>query len=244
MKRIFALLLSACCLTSASEFNQAQQLFLLCVRNTPPTPPLPYDYAVEYIETDGVSSYINTGIPANQTFGLQIECAFATLSTLPQDTTQGGTMFGARGTLNYATGRRFSMLGNTRNSCFVSNYPSTSNDSPDMPLDTNRHIITMAHDSISFDGVSRYVRLTASSGFGEDFCLGKAGVLTASSYPERDFAPVRIYSCVLSENGSVVFNGIPVVANGVAGIYDSISGTVKTNAAATGTITAGPRRAQ
>lgn len=53
MKRIFALLLSACCLTSGMAFNQAQQLFLLCVRNAPPTPPLPYDAEVEYLESVG-----------------------------------------------------------------------------------------------------------------------------------------------------------------------------------------------
>lgn len=55
MKRIFALLLSACCLTSGMAFNQAQQLFLLCVMNAPPTPPLPYDAEVEWILSDGTS---------------------------------------------------------------------------------------------------------------------------------------------------------------------------------------------
>lgn len=53
MKRAIVMLLSACCLTSGLAFNQAQQLFLLCVRNTPPTPPLPYDAEVEYLESVG-----------------------------------------------------------------------------------------------------------------------------------------------------------------------------------------------
>lgn len=239
MVRVFALAFLALYapLEGGGVMRAARQIFL----GRGADAGMPYDYAVEYIETDGVASYINTGISALQTFSLEIECAFATLSTLHQDTLQSGTLFGARGTNNYATGRRFSLLGNTRNSCFLFNYPSTTNDSPDMPLDTSKHKVAMTYDSVSFDGVSQYVRIVPSSAFGENFCLGKAGVMTASSYAERDFAPARIYSCVLRDNGVVVFDGIPVVANGLAGLYDSISGIVKTNAAATGTITAGPR---
>ena len=61
MERAIVMLLSACWLTSGLAFNQAQQLFLLCVRNAPPTPPLPYDAEVEYLESTG-TQYIDTGI--------------------------------------------------------------------------------------------------------------------------------------------------------------------------------------
>ena len=75
MKRIFALLLSACWLTSGLAFKQAQQLFLLCVRNTPPTPPLPYDAEVEYLESTG-TQYIDTGLPISQGYRFVSNVAF------------------------------------------------------------------------------------------------------------------------------------------------------------------------
>ena len=68
MKRIIILLLSACCLSGAA-FNQAQQLFLLCVRKAPPAPPLPYDAEVEYLESTG-TQWIDTGIHGRD--GLQV----------------------------------------------------------------------------------------------------------------------------------------------------------------------------
>ena len=47
---------------------------------------------------------------------------------------------------------------------------------------------------------------------------------------------------IFDGEGNCKFNGIPVVdRNGVACMYDYISKTLKYNAAATGTITAGPR---
>ena len=47
----------------AAAMSMHQQLFLLCVRNAPPTPPLPYDAEVEYLQSTG-TQHINTGIYA------------------------------------------------------------------------------------------------------------------------------------------------------------------------------------
>lgn len=64
MKRIFALLLSACCLAAcAADMSMHQQLFLLCVRKDAPAPQLPYDAEVEYITSNG-GQYIDTGVEA------------------------------------------------------------------------------------------------------------------------------------------------------------------------------------
>ena len=72
-------------------------------------------------------------------------------------------------------------------------------------------------------------------------CLGTRGSFPASTNPQNFYTQTRFYDFKIYDGDNLVFDGIPVVANGVAGIYDSISGTVKTNAAATGTISAGPR---
>ena len=62
-----------------------------------------------------------------------------------------------------------------------------------------------------------------------------------STNPQNYHTQTRFFYFKMYSGADLVFDGIPVVANGLAGLYDSISGTVKTNAAATGTITAGPR---
>ncbi len=60
----------------AAAMSMHQQLFLLCVRNAPPTPPLPYDAEVEYIESTTGKERIYTGIKGSEIFshgGLEVD---------------------------------------------------------------------------------------------------------------------------------------------------------------------------
>lgn len=89
MKKIMFLLLSACWLTSGMAFNQAQQLFLLCVRNAPPTPPLPYDAEVEYLESTGTQWIDTLYYPNASNFGYRAEITY--YNDLPATRTIMGT---------------------------------------------------------------------------------------------------------------------------------------------------------
>ena len=208
-------------------------------RRGAPVPPPPYDYAVEYIETDAVASYIDTGIaPHLATY--KVSAKFQVLSVArPSMTDQftGNFVFGAA---NGATslGIRMSLIAQTGNSVFRARTPNDSS-SPYPAYDNNVHEISYGISGLVFDGVAYAV--TASSAICGRLCLGTRGAIPASSSPENYYTQTRFYYFKIYDGDNLVFDGIPVVANGMAGLYDSISGTVKTNAAATGTITAGPR---
>ena len=241
MKRIILLWL-ACCFASGMAFNQAQQLFLLCVRNAPPTPPLPYDYAVEYIETDGVASYINTGItPVLATY--KVSTKFQVLSVGYPELTSllGNNVFGAASGANAIMHTRMSFVAQPVNSVFRCQTPNNAS-APYPAYDNSVHDVSYGNSGLVFDGVSYAV--TASTSTCGPMCLGTRGSFPASANPQNYYTQTRYYGFKIYDGDNLVFDGIPVVANGLAGLYDSISGTFKGNAAATGTITAGPRRAQ
>ena len=205
-------------------------------------PPLPYDYAVEYIETDGLGAYINTGIvPVRGNSDVAVSFNYVSWNT-SWVAASNNTAFGARGGTLTAS-RAFELSTHVGGGVFRTSNPTATISEFSVPLDHNIHDISLSYSGITFDGIgysNSSSTLTQPVG---DFCLGSSGTLsvTPSSNTERYFGNVRFYSCKIYTNGALLFDGIPVVANGVAGMYDSISGTVKTNAAATGTITAGPR---
>lgn len=207
-------------------------------RSGTPTPPLPYDYAVEYVETDGVASYINTGITPNLST-YKVECGFQVISVnLPSLTSLiGNNIFGAAYSAN-AFLQRMSFVAQTANSVFKTQAPNISSSS--FPAyDNNKHNTEFSNSGLIFDG-TLYTVSASSQACGE-MCLGTRGAFPASTHPQNFYTQTRFYDFKIYDGDNLVFDGIPVVSNGLAGLYDSISGTVKTNAAATGTITAGPR---
>lgn len=107
--------------------------------------------------------------------------------------------------------------------------------SPIQPADSLVHNVSLADGTVVCDGVM-YQRAAGSATQNptSSFKMGWAG----TSYGVSN---TRFYSCKIYTNNVLVFDGIPVVdSNGVACMYDSISKTLKYNAAETGTITAGP----
>lgn len=198
-------------------------------------PPLPYDYAVEYIETDGVASYIDTGItPIFVDTGSGrsvVELSFAAQSLANQKTICGAS-FSTAGS-SFSFGMYFQITPTVSRITFRG--PTMFANSPIQPPDSLVHDVSLEDGTVICDGVTYQPTAGAvTQNPTSSFKLGWAGTTYGVSNS-------RFYLCKIYTNNVLVFNGIPVVANGVAGIYDSISGTVKTNAAATGTITAGPR---
>lgn len=206
-------------------------------RRGAPTPPLPYDYAVEYIETDGVASYINTGItPVLATYKVSTKFQVLSVGYPSMTALLGNNIFGAASGASPIS-QRMSFVALPEKSVFRTHNPNTSEPYP--AYDNNVHEISYGNSSLVFDGVSYVVEVrTITCG---PMCLGTRGSFPASTNPQNFYTQTRFYDFKIYDGDNLVFDGIPVVANGVAGLYDSISGTVKTNASATGTITAGPR---
>ena len=198
---------------------------------------MPYDYAVEYIETDGVASYIDTGItPVLATYNVSTKFQVLSVANPSQTTMVGNFVFGAAGAAG-SLGNRIAIVCQPPNGVFKSQSPSTTSDFP--PYDNAIHDVSLSNSGLVFDGVQYAVsQSTAVCG---NMCLGTRGNIPASSNPQNSYTQTRFYSFKIYDGDNLVFDGIPVVANGLAGLYDSISRTVKTNAADTGTITAGPR---
>ena len=216
------------------SFRPAARQFF--ARRGAPAPPLPYDYAVEYIETDGVASYIDTGVQPDW-LNSKIRLTFRYVSWNTSFTITGAnTVCGAAyGSTNSSTAFRIGSY--IAYNEFRLHYPTADG----AELDTENHDVEMAYDHVTWDGIPLTLGSFSASPTPGQFCLGSRGSIATISSPQRWFSNARFYSCKIYTNNALVFDGIPVIANGVAGLYDSISGTVKTNAAATGTITAGPR---
>lgn len=204
-------------------------------RRGAPTPPLPYDYAVEYIETDGVASYIDTGItPIFVDTGSGrsvVELSFAAQSLVDQKAICGAYFYPTGSSFSF--GIYFQITSTTNRINF--RCPNMLSNSPIQPADSSVHDVLLEDGNVVCDGVTYQPTAGAATQNPiSSFKMGWGG----TSY---GVSKARFYRCKIYTNNVLVFDGIPVVANGVAGIFDSISGTVKTNAAATGTITAGPR---
>lgn len=202
-----------------------------------PTPPLPYDYAVEYIETDGVASYIDTGcVPdvSSSTVSMIIQVV-----SIP-DTTQNrgyvNTICDA-GVGTQTTQARFAFGVNGAISFF--SFRNPTNDM-DIPYNNSVCYVSLSPSLIRFNNNTYTPSSMTTSQGNNSLFLGRARVLPLSNSYAK-YSRTRYYSVQILTGGAEVFTGIPVVVNGAAGLYDSISGTVKFNAAESGTITAGPR---
>lgn len=211
-------------------------------RRGAPTPPLPYDYAVEYIETDGVASYIDTGITpliSASEVETKVEAKFQVISvafpSLPN--AQGNSIFGAaqaESTLRI----RMMLYARPGTGYFMTANPPMASE-PYPTYDNNVHEVSYSRSLLIFDGVQHAMsRISTTCGV---MCLGTRGAFPSSTNPQNYYTQTRFYYFKMYSGTDLVFDGIPVVSNGEAGLYDSISGTFKGNAAATGTITAGPR---
>ena len=204
---------------------------------------MPYDYVVEYIETDGVASYIDTGIVTD--VSSEVKVCFKVISVPYQSSGNAyaqNAICGARENTSPSGGARFNLGVNTLQLKFGFLRPALTNQEIAPQYDNDIHVVEMKDSLIKFDGqefLSEH--LDETEGFTHDFCLGKSGVIDPNN-ASRYYSQTRFYSCSISSGGKRVFDGIPVVdSNGVACMYDYISKTLKYNAAETGTITAGPQ---
>jgi len=234
MKRIFALLLSACCLTSGMAFNQAQQLFLLCVRNAHPTPPLPYDSDVEYIESTG-TQWIDTGLPARE--GLLVECV-GNIISWGENARLFGCVTGGRGReFGVSTGRTTDTqvyLGSAMSGCYTSSVPiGQSGHTFDLDSTAGSKVFRIDGNVISMWSTSLGVSLANVFLFANAANSSYASVSRVSSFLAKDATTGQM----LVDLVSVRFTNEQGVSEGA--MYDRVSGQLFRNAG-TGAFTIGP----
>lgn len=214
----------------APAFCIAMRNGMMMRPSAPPTPPLPYDYAVEYIETDGVS-FIDTGVQISG----------------------GGKLFKARFAFVGEAGYSGASTTSTNvlyavHSGFVQEWclPNALSPASGLSFDTSGNVFYDI-ESATFPG-AKYAKVNGSV---VGTSTSSASVtLAGKTYYISKYATVNdtgrlgkvkcSYFQIFDGNDNCLFDGTSVVSDGVAGMYDSISGTFKGNAAASGTITAGP----
>lgn len=246
---IFALLLSACWLTSGLAFNQAQQLFLLCVRNTPP-PPLPYDAEVEYLESTG-TQYIDTGYyPNGTTFGYKFDVM------LFNDLSGTRTIAGCWGPQYNRSGWCFSIGGNYKNNYGGSNFNWRGAWEGRARINVGeRSTVVVKNIGYSQESGGYLINVESplengmvvydnvySGTAGNTFVL--FGVRNGEAQSISEIAHCRIYEAVLYENDTVVMHFVPVRftndrGESEAAMYDRVSGALFRNAG-TGAFVIGP----
>ena len=194
---------------------------------------VPYDAEVDFIETDGVGSYIDTGVfpvlVSDEYSVVSVEFAFR--SWRPDNT---NFICGARhGTTATATSFGIAAYASSANKIYLFK-PTISASSPLNPIDTVRHKVSMRNGFAEIDGedisVSRDSNTSHNATSG--FCLGTSGAPSMHPSGVAQFGNARFYSCKIVTGGVTVFDGRPVRKDGHGYIYDSISGSLLGNAGA------------
>lgn len=177
---------------------------------------LPSGYTkVEYLESSG-TQYIDTGFKHNQSTRVVADFECFSGSVHPQ-------VFGASGS---SYGNSLLFLGYKDLSKFLSYYNGTRIDyeadiSGRHTIDANKNIFTLDNETViaSFDSA------TFTSSFNMYlFAYNNNGTAT-------NLANVRIYSCQIYDNGTLIRDFIPCLnSSGTAGLYDTVNGVFYTNA--------------
>ncbi len=213
----------------------------------PTKQPLPYDAELEWIETDGEASYIDTGI--HPKWGLTESGGFDTSRVIVDFQfmnsvesvvrTYQFAICGARDGTG-GTSYPFGIANNISYGKFITRFPNVVSTSV-IPVDNNRHVVSMGTPDVIMDGTSVQTSSTPAQRTPGSFMLGCSG--DPSLYPidgnTYHASNVRIYSCQIITDGVLVFDGIPVKVGTEGGIYDKVSKQVIHNRGG-GTITPGP----
>lgn len=191
--------------------------------------PRPYAYKVQYIETDGVASYIDTGVTADG-FDFKLKFNFAFVGDTD---TVGGT------NVMYLLNKGWTVVSCLSNGVIV---PASG-----FTFDTTGNVFYECE--VQWFIGDKYAKVDgttlATSSTTTVFDPNKNFVIGANTNSSSGIKSVGHVKCakfqIFDNDGNCKFNGIPVVdRNGVSCMYDYISKTLKYNAASSGMITAGP----
>ena len=182
---------------------------------------------VEYIESDG-KAYINTKYVPNSSTEIEMEFAFT------EERTDKLYVFGSYGANGAYSGGRFQFsYGPTSSGCFLGYGSAYSNSVMGIAYNTARHVMKyVPGGGFYFDGSpvdTGSVDLTKWAGTGANLFLGalnpNGGTVNTSL-----IAPLRIFSCKISENGVLKHDFLPAsLTNGTTVcLFDAVDGSFAT----------------
>lgn len=187
---------------------------------SPPPPPLPYDAKVEWIQLGG-SKYINTGIIPTTAIKFVVDASFASSTAIYS----GAYINNGRFQLGIYSSKF--ILGLYNKYAYATASLDTSRhtfilDAPNKEGKFDSETIALAYTtSPSMTSMTLYIGARNSSG-------------TINTYNND----MKVYGVQIYDNGTLVFEGVPVRYNGEGYLYDSVSGDMFGNDG-TGTITYG-----
>ena len=194
-----------------------------------------YAAEVDYIETDGIASYIDTLVHSSETLNIQMRFS---LVSFPQEVTSTAvrSLCGARAAAGFASGKCYALCvdnkSNENNIIFRAYSPNASVESSPQ-VDFLIHDVSLSKTTYTFDGVP-YVVDGYISNTTNTFCIGKDGSMDSKTQQEKQYANARFYALKIFDNGTLVFDGVPIriIRNGkfVGAMYDRVTNTVLENA--------------
>ena len=196
---------------------------------------LPYDAEVEYVETDGIGAYVNTGITL--TYQSIINVRFKVIS-VPSTASTGlvyNPVFGAAASSNVLNGSNFMLVAAVGAGTFRPSQPNIASGATPPSYDNNIHMVSLASGVFTFDGSNIGANTISASRVIGKLCMGSRGEFEAATLPEYGYTQSRFFSCQIYTNGVLTFDGIPVRKDGNGYLYDKVSGNIFGNSGASGT---------
>lgn len=202
-------------------------------RRCAPTPPIPYDAEVEYLESTG-TQWIDTGIIPNPDIGFVLSAAYTGYAP------GYGRLFGTQKD-GYAASIVVRQSQASSGEIYLQKYGGTGGVVSTIPFDTDKHIYRLNYpdNSVSVDTTKWTYTSFTSSFTGSCWLWGNNNVTSG-------FAKARIYGLqvVSRETGNDVANFIPVrftneLGQSEGAMYDRVSGALFRNSG-TGAFVIGP----
>ena len=179
---------------------------------------------IEYIESTG-TQYIDTLFKPNQ--NTRVVCDFELL-----ESGKAYGVFGAR--IGYGdTSYDLFAFGMNAETSFQDDYGTSNN----APTNSQTNVLYHADKNKNVTSLGNVSRTFSASTFQLNYTMYLFGVNTSGS-PNNQLGSLRIYSCKIYDNGALVRDFKPYYdSNGVACLFDAVSGTYYYNAG-TGAFTA------
>lgn len=203
----------------------------------------PYDYELEWVQTDGAASYFDLGfVPNTQATSLEANVMIVKLAVAKPSgaCTNGlwGACTGPTQTADFSYThimRVTSPTGSNHANAFF--YPTAVINSDD-----ERHYSIGEKVNIVVDNENKTIAVNGKSAvFTTNVEKELANLCLGTSYPEEAecFCGVRFYSFRCWDSNGDIRDLVPVMKDGVPGLWDKVEGKFYGNAGG-GTITAGP----
>ena len=194
-----------------------------------------YDYEVEYVETDGVASYIDLGIVPDALASYEIDFTYVggnytgtgTMMNCAYGCATGRSVASAAHVLYFRQSDGFLKFAKPTSSLFTEVVPGVR----------FKVSVSAATDGKSSISVGDHVETVTNN-----YTAGTTMKFGCSYTESPDFyATARFYGAKFWKSGVLVRDLVPVVKDGEAGLYDKVEGKFYGNASGSGSITAGPK---